>query len=92
VFSKNLKILLIILSFSILSYGNEIRNSDIRIEIISQIKVYKDRVEKLEKMYKASSDKNEKDIIRNHINLLKKKIKNLKRVLKEYEKISPPAG
>ncbi len=91
-FSKNLKILLIILSFSILSYGNEIRNSDIRIEIISQIKVYKDRVEKLEKMYKASSDKNEKDIIRNHINLLKKKIKNLKRVLKEYEKISPPAG
>ena len=91
-FSKNLKILLIIISFSILSYGNEIRNSDIRIEIISQIKVYKDRVEKLEKMYKASSDKNEKDIIRNHINLLKKKIKNLKRVLKEYEKISPPAG
>ena len=91
-FTKSLKTFLIVLSFLFFSYGGEIKNSDVRIEIISRIKIYKEKVEKLKEMYRISSDKNEKELIKRHIKLLEKKIKNLEKVIKEYEKISPPAG
>ena len=91
-FIKGLKSFLIMLSFLFFSYGEEIKNSDVRIEIISQIEIYKEKVEKLKDMYRISQDKDEKGLIKKHIDLLEKKIKNLERVLKEYEKISPPAG
>jgi len=91
-FTKSLKVFLIILSFYFFSYGEEIKKSDVRVEIISRIKTYKEKVVKLEKMYKISSDKEEKELIKTQIKILEKKIKNLERVLKDYEKISPSTG
>ena len=91
-FTKSLKTFLILVSFVSFSYSIEIKNSDVRIEILSRIKTYEKKIEKLKEMYKVSSEKDEKKIIKKHIKLLEKKIEDLERVLRDYEKISPPTG
>ncbi|SNZ07798.1 hypothetical protein SAMN06265182_1025 [Persephonella hydrogeniphila] len=91
-FSRGLKIFLLSISFMFLSYGEEIKNSDIRIEILSEIKVYKERIEKLKNMHKITTDNDEKKIIQQHINMLNKKIERLKEMLRKYEKSLSPVG
>ncbi|WP_457636107.1 hypothetical protein [Persephonella sp.] len=91
-FTKSLKAFLVAVSFLSFSYGIEIKNSDIRIEILSRIKTYEKKIEKLKEMYKVSSEEDEKVLIKKHIRLLRKKIEDLERVLRDYEKVSPPVG
>ena len=91
-FTKSLKTFLVAVSILSFSYGIEIKNSDVRIEILSRIKTYEKKIEKLKEMYKVSSEEDEKVLIKKHIRLLRKKIEDLERVLRDYEKISPPVG
>ncbi|HHG75496.1 MAG TPA: hypothetical protein ENK22_10645 [Persephonella sp.] len=91
-FTKSLKTFLVAVSILSFSYGIEIKNSDVRIEILSRIKTYEKKIEKLKEMYKVSSEEDEKVLIKKHIRLLRKKIEDLERVLRDYEKVSPPVG
>ena len=91
-FTKSLKTFLVAVSILSFSYGIEIKNSDVRIEILSRMKTYEKKIEKLKEMYKVSSEEDEKVLIKKHIRLLRKKIEDLERVLRDYEKISPPVG
>lgn len=89
---KFLKLLPFVISlFFITTYAQPVKSSDIRIEIISQIKVYEEKIEKLKKMLKIA-DKEEKKIIKNNIHLLEKKIKKLNSLLEKYENISGTTG
>ncbi len=80
---KNLISFIIFLFFSV-SYGLEIR-SDIRIEIISQIKVLKEEKESLKKE-STNADYDKKAYIEKRIDEIEKKINKLIEILENYEK------
>jgi rubrerythrin len=84
--------LLLSISFVLFSHAEEIKNSDIRIEILSQIKVYKEKIEKLKDMHKIAVTDDEKKMIQQYIKLLNRKIKKLKETLEKYEKNLSPVG
>ncbi len=90
---KLLKILLLtVVLFSLPVVGEESINSDVRIEIVSQIKKYKEDVQELTKKAEESQNEKEKKLLIQQIELLKNKIKNLKRVLERYESSSDIVG
>ncbi|ACO04332.1 MAG TPA: hypothetical protein DEP48_01975 [Persephonella sp.] len=86
---RTIILLLTFLIFS-LSYGVEIR-SDIRLEIISQIKLLQEEKEKLKKDI-LNADSDEKVYIRKKIKKIDKKIEKLNDLLEHYEKNISNAG
>jgi len=72
--------------------GEESINSDIRIEIISQIKHYEEEIKYLVKKAEKSQNLKEKRLIMEHIEILKGKIKKLKKSLERYEDFSDIIG
>ncbi|WP_457644620.1 hypothetical protein [Persephonella sp.] len=80
---KVISILLMLVMFS-LGYGVEIR-SDIRVEILSQIKVLQEEKDKLKREV-VDADNDEKIYIKKKIKKIEQKIENLYDLLEHYEK------
>ncbi|WP_457622414.1 hypothetical protein [Persephonella sp.] len=80
---KVISILLMLVIFS-LGYGVEIR-SDIRVEILSQIKVLQEEKDKLKREV-VDADNDEKIYIKKKIKKIEQKIENLYDLLEHYEK------
>ena len=88
---RNLKRWLIVSAFLFSSsFANPY--SDVRLEIISKIKNYQERILQLQERLNQTSSKDEILKIRQQINQLKGKIKKLKKQLKEYEEAIPATG
>ena len=91
---RNLKKWLLIINFLFFAgvVAQPTINSDVRLEIFSQIKTYQAKLEKLEEMYKQTKDEDEKNLIKQHIKLIQEKIKKLEEKLKQYEKATSITG
>ncbi len=91
---KNLKKWLLIINF--LFFASAVAqptiNSDVRLEIFSQIKTYQAKLKNLKDMYKQTKDEDEKKLIKQHIKLIQEKIKKLEEKLKQYEKATSITG
>ncbi|MDQ7056596.1 MAG: hypothetical protein Q9M89_09165 [Persephonella sp.] len=59
-------------------FSQEHINSDVRLEIISQIKRYKEEIEQIKSRIKSSDSKEEKEILRKQIEFIKDKLEKLR--------------
>ena len=83
---RYLRILLtVIMLLNLPAIGEGSINSDIRIEIMSQIKIYEEEIFQLSKKMEKLENIEEKKLILHQIELLKEKIKRLKKTLERYE-------
>ncbi|WP_297454040.1 hypothetical protein [Persephonella sp.] len=91
---KNLKRWLLIINFLFFAgaVAQPTINSDVRLEIFSQIKIYQAKLKNLKDMYKQTKDEDEKKLIKQHIKLIQEKIKKLEEKLKQYEKATSITG
>ena len=92
-FIISITFLLLIGSPSVLSQNNtakEVKTSDVRFELISEIENLSDNVKILQKKLNSTNDPEEKKILKVKIKLMKEKIQLLKKQLENYKKNVEP--
>ncbi|MBK3332005.1 hypothetical protein GWK41_02855 [Persephonella atlantica] len=85
-------LLLVLVLVNIPVFSQESINSDVRLEIISQIKKYKEEIEYIKRKVKSSDSAEEKKLLEKQIKLIRNKLEKLRKTLEKYESISPVAG
>ena len=85
-------LLLVLVLVNIPVFSQESINSDVRLEIISQIKKYKEEIEYIKKRVKSSDSAEEKKLLEKQIKLIRNKLEKLRKTLEKYESISPVTG
>ena len=65
-------------------YAEEIKTSDIRLEIVSEISVLEDDLKKIKRKMETTEDPEEKKLLKNKIDAIKEKLKILKKQLEDY--------
>ncbi len=64
--------------------SEEIKTSDIRLELVSEIKTLEEDLKKLETKFKSTENPEEKKLLKNKIDAIKEKLKVLKKQLEDY--------
>ncbi len=64
--------------------SEEIKTSDIRLELVSEIKTLEEDLKKLETKLKSTENPEEKKLLRNKIDAIKERLKVLKKQLENY--------